>query len=170
MMTFLAYLLSYVASCKFSFWHFSVDCEKGAINPPSEHKKGGGVFEGRHLWCASTWQLQVSPWGCVVPPDPLQAYGNDRCHSRADTWAKIHGHVCLAHNAAGSCSRPLGSTMTLALLFCNNNKSTRVVRTLLSVLEKAAAIGKGFQSFLAENLLVEFKRASWDQGPCPQVT
>lgn len=68
-MTFLAYLLSYVASCKFSFWHFSVDCEKGAINPPSEHKKAGGCLKagtsGAHLpgscrcLLEAVWYLQI---------------------------------------------------------------------------------------------------------------
>lgn len=44
------------------------------------------------------------------------------------------------------------------------------MRTLLTALEKAATIGKGAQSFLAENLLVNFKRSSGEQEPGLQVT
>lgn len=107
---------------------------------------------------------------CLVPPAPLGAHGGDCCRSRADALAKTHSYVCSAYDVMGPRSRPLGTTIILALLSHNNNKSTCFMRTLLTALEKAAAIGKGAQSFLAENLLVNFKRSSGEQEPGLQVT
>lgn len=166
-MTSLPYLLSYVASCKFPFQQVSWGCEKEGENPPSGH---GGVGIWRQTLLACTLLAAAGVSTCSVPPAPLRAQSSDCCHGRADALAKTHGHVCSVYNVMRSCSRPLGTTIILVLLYHNNNKSTCFMRTLLSVLEKAATIEKGMWSFLAENLLVNFKTGSWDHESDPQVT
>lgn len=83
----------------------------------------------------------------LVHPAALQKHGNDYCHGRADASAKTHGYIYSVYSMMGSYSMPLGTSITLALLSHNNNKTTHFMRTRLSALEKAATIGKGTQFF-----------------------
>lgn len=167
MMTSLPYPLSYLASCKFPFREVSWGCEKEGENPPSGH---GGVHIWRQTLLVCTHLATAGVSSCSVPPAPPWACCGDCCHGRADTLVKTHDHVCSVYNVMRSCSRPLSTTIILVFLSHYNNKSIRFMRTLLSVLEKAATIGNGMWSFLAENLLVNFKTGSWDHEPDPQVT
>lgn len=114
----------------------------------------------KQTWLVHTYMAAMGVPSCLVAPAPVQAHGRDHCCGRADTLAKTHGYVCSEYNMVEPCYRPLSTTIILALLSHNNNKSACFMRTLLSALEKAATIGKGMQSFLTENLLVNFKARS----------
>lgn len=148
MKTFLSYPLSYVASYKFSFWQVSLDCEKEGENPPSGHER---VDVWRQTQLVRTYLAAVGISSHLVPSAPLRGHSSDCCRGRADALARTHSYVCSTYDVMGPCSRPLGTTIILALLSHNNNKSTCFMRTFLSALEKASLLERECKAFWLKN-------------------